>query len=410
LPGPSGRLRGENGLAGANIVLGVSGGIAAYKAIEVCRRLVDAGAHVSPVLTPDSLHFVTTTTFSALASEPARTTLWDSPEVSPHTTLGQRADLVVVAPATARVLAAYTIGLSDDLLVATLLATRAPVLLCPAMHTEMWEQPSVQANLATLRDRGVHVLDPASGHLAGGDVGVGRLREPHEIVAECERILGATKDLAGLRVCVTAGGTREPIDAVRVITNRSSGKQGHAIAEEAHARGASVTLVTAASLPVPAGIEVVKVSTVADFEQAVVPRQAEFDVIVQSAAMSDFRPKAPADRKIKKDEGPPEIILEPTHDFSVDLGKAKRPGQVLVGFAAETDDLIRNAERKIRSKNLDLIVANDVGAPGVGFEHDTNAVSIISATGAREDVPLTDKRAIARAVLDAVLTHRETKQ
>ena len=375
---------------------------------------------MSPVLTPDSLHFVTTTTFSALASEPARTTLWDSPEPSPHTTLGQRADLVVVAPATARVLAAYAIGLSDDLLIATLLATRAPVLVCPAMHTEMWEQPSVQENLRVLRSRGVHVLEPASGHLAGGDVGVGRLREPAEIVAECEHVLsaqtaaraglGATRDLADLRVCVTAGGTREPIDAVRVITNRSSGKQGHAIADEAAARGATVTLVTAADLPVPANIEVVKVSTVADFEAAVVPRQAEFDVIVQAAAMSDFRPKAPAERKLKKDEGPPEIILEPTHDFSVDLGKAKRPGQTLVGFAAETDDLIANAERKIRSKGLDLIVANDVGAPGVGFEHDTNAVSIITAAGSREDVPLTDKRAIARAVLDAVMRHRETEQ
>ena len=402
-------------LAGRRIVLGVSGGIAAYKAIEVCRRLVDAGAHVSPVLTPDSLHFVTTTTFSALASEPARTSLWDSPEPSPHTTLGQRADLVVVAPATARVLAAYAIGLSDDLLVATLLATRAPVLICPAMHTEMWEQPAVQENLRVLRERGVHVLEPAAGHLAGGDIGVGRLREPEEIVAECERVLGAapgvpgggrTNDLAGLQVLVTAGGTREPIDAVRVITNRSSGKQGHAIAEEAFARGARVTLVTAADLPVPAGIEVVNASTVDDFRRAIVPRQADFDVIVQAAAMSDFKPKAPAERKIKKDEGLSEIILEPTHDFSVDLGAAKPPGQTLVGFAAETDDLVANAERKVRAKNLDLIVANDVGAPGVGFEHDTNAVSIISAAGSREDVPLSDKRAVARAILDAVLRAR----
>jgi phosphopantothenoylcysteine decarboxylase/phosphopantothenate--cysteine ligase len=399
-------------LAGRRVVLGVSGGIAAYKAIEVCRRLVDAGAHVSPVLTPDALHFVTTTTFSALASEPARTTLWDSPEPSPHTTLGQRADLVVVAPATARVLAAYAIGLSDDLLIATLLATRAPVLLCPAMHTEMWEQPAVQENLRVLRARGVHVLDPAAGHLAGGDVGVGRLREPEEIVAECARLLGdaGDRDLSGLRVLVTAGGTREPIDSVRVITNRSSGKQGHAIAEEAAARGATVTLVTAADLPVSPGIEVVRVSTVADFERVVVPRQPDLDVIVQAAAMSDFRPKVAADRKIKKDEGLSEIVLEPTHDFSVDLGTAKRPGQTLVGFAAETDDLIANAEKKIRAKNLDLIVANDVGAPGVGFEHDTNAVSIISSTGIREDVPLTDKRAIARAVLDAVQAHRESRR
>ena len=397
-------------LAGTHIVLGVSGGIAAYKAIEVCRRLVDAGAHVSPVLTPDSLHFVTTTTFSALASEPARTTLWDSPEPSPHTTLGQRADLIVVAPATARVLAAYAIGLSDDLLVATLLATRAPVLVCPAMHTEMWEQPAVQENVRVLRERGVNVLEPVAGQLAGGDVGVGRLREPLEIVTECERVLAGARDLAGMRVLVTAGGTREPIDAVRVITNRSSGKQGHAIAEEALARGARVTLVTAADLPVPHGIEVVKASTVDDFQRAVVPRQADFDVIVQAAAMSDFKPKAPADRKIKKDEGVPEIILEPTHDFSVDLGKAKRHGQTLVGFAAETDDVVANAERKLLSKNLDLIVANDVGAPGVGFEHDTNAVSIISATGSREDVPLSGKRAIARAVLDAVLKSRERQQ
>ena len=395
-------------LAGANIVLGVSGGIAAYKAIEVCRRLVDAGARVSPVLTPDSLHFVTTTTFSAVASEPARTTLWDSPEVSPHTTLGQRADLIVVAPATARGLAAYAVGLSDDLLVATLLATRAPVLVCPAMHTEMWEQPSVQENLRTLRARGVHVLEPGEGHLAGGDVGVGRLREPHEIVDEAARILGASRDLAGVTVCVTAGGTREPIDTVRVITNRSSGKQGHAIAEEARARGAKVTLVTSTDRPVPAGIEVVKASTVADFEAVVVPRQAEWDVIVQAAAMSDFRPKEPADRKIKKDEGLSEIVLEPTHDFSVDLGKSKRAGQTLVGFAAETDDLLANAQRKLAKKGLDLIVANDVGAPGVGFEHETNAVSILSSDGAREDVPLTDKRAIARAVLDAIVKHRET--
>ena len=402
--GPSGRLSGKH------IVLGVSGGIAAYKAIEVCRRLVDAGAHVSPVLTPDSLHFVTTTTFSAVASEPARTTLWDSPEVSPHTLLGQRADLVIVAPATARVIAAYRMGLSDDLLVATLLATRAPVLVCPAMHTEMWEQPSVQENLQVLRERGTHVLEPAEGHLAGGDVGVGRLREPHEIAAEAERLLGASRDLAGLRVCVTAGGTREPIDSVRVITNRSSGKQGHAIAEEAHARGATVTLVTTTDRPVPSGIEVIKADTVKDFQAVLVPRQPDWDVIVQSAAMSDFRPKAPADRKIKKDEGLSEIILEPTHDFSVDLGKAKRPGQTLVGFAAETDDLLANAQRKLAAKGLDLIVANDVAAPGVGFDHDTNAVSILSASGAREDVPLSDKRAIARAVLDAIKTHREKTQ
>jgi phosphopantothenoylcysteine decarboxylase/phosphopantothenate--cysteine ligase len=274
------------------------------------------------------------------------------------------------------------------------------------MHTEMWEQPAVQANVALLRERGVTVVGPAEGHLAGGDRGVGRMVEPAEIVAACERALGP-RDLAGVRVLVTAGGTREPVDAVRVLTNRSSGKQGHAIAEEALARGASVTLVTAAVRPVPPGIEEVRAVTVSDMEAAVVPRAPDYDVIVQAAAISDFRPKAPSDRKIKKDEGMSEILLEPTHDFSVDLGRAKRPGQVLVGFAAETDDLIGNATRKMARKGLDLIVANDVGAPGVGFEHDTNAVVLITADGRREDVPLADKRSVANAVLDAVVALRK---
>ena len=394
-------------LSGRRIVLGVSGGIAAYKAIEVCRRLTDLGARVSPVLTPDSLHFVTATTFSALAAEPARTTLWDSPEPSPHTTLGQNTDLVIVSPATSRVLAAYRMGLSDDLLVATLMATRAPVLMAPAMHTEMWEQASVQENLAVLRARGVHFVGPNAGQLAGGDVGMGRMAEPEEIVEAAVAILTSGRDMAGLRVLVTAGGSREPIDTVRVVTNRSSGKQGYAIAEEAFARGAAVTLVTSAERPVSSGIEVVKVASAADFMEAVMPRAADQDVIVQAAAIADFRPKAPADRKIKKDEGLSEVVLEPTHDFSVDLGKAKRPGQVLVGFAAETNDLDENAARKLKSKNLDLIVGNDVSAPGAGFEHDTNAVVILSADGAREDVPLSDKRAIARRILDAVLQTRE---
>ncbi|MCU1485251.1 MAG: coaBC [Actinomycetia bacterium] len=393
-------------LRGRRVVLGVSGGIAAYKAIEVCRRLVDAGAHVSPVLTPDSLHFVTAQTFSALASEPARTTLWDSPEPSPHTTLGQAADLIVVAPATARVLAAYAVGMSDDLLIATLLATRAPVVVCPAMHTEMWEQPAVQANVALLRERGVTVVDPVAGMLAGGDVGVGRLAEPADIVAACDRVLGGAGDLAGLRVLVTAGGTREPIDPVRFIGNRSSGKQGHALAEEAAARGATVTLVTTAGRPCAAGIEVLAVETAAEMEAAVTARAAEADVIVMAAAVADFRPKAAAGSKLKKGDGVPEVVLEPTPDILAGLGAAKRPGQTLVGFAAETDDLVANAADKVRRKNLDLVVANDVSAPGVGFEHDTNAVVLLRGDGSREDVPLADKRAVARAVLDAVLDLR----
>ena len=393
------------------VVLGVSGGVAAYKAVEVCRRLMDAGATVRPVLTTDAQRFVGAATFSAVASEPARTSLWDSPEPSPHTFLGQGADLVVVAPATARLLAAYAIGLSDDLLVATLLATRAPVVVCPAMHTEMWEQPAVQANLALLRSRGVHVVEPGVGHLAGGDVGAGRLAEPVDIVAACEQVLrDATTagDLAGLRVLVTAGGTREPIDAVRHITNRSSGKQGHAVAEEAARRGALVTLVTAADPVVAAGIEVLRVGTAAEMERAVSSRSDDADVIVMAAAVADFRPKAAAERKLKKDEGPPEIVLEPTPDILAGLGRSKRPGQTLVGFAAETDDLVANARSKMVRKRLDLIVANDVSAEGVGFDHDTNAAVIIGADGAEHDVPLSDKRVVAGAVLDAVLRTRST--
>jgi phosphopantothenoylcysteine decarboxylase/phosphopantothenate--cysteine ligase len=395
-------------LAGRRVVLGVTGGIAAYKAIEVCRRMVDAGAHVVPVMTAGAQRFVGVTTFSALASEPVKRSLWDDADPIPHTRLGQSADLVVVAPATARIISDYATGRSNDLLTATLLATRAPVLVCPAMHTEMWEHPAVQENLATLRRRGVHVLEPDSGRLAGGDLGAGRLPAPEAIVDAAERAL-TPQDLAGLRVLVTAGGTREPIDAVRVVTNRSSGKQGYAMAAEAVARGARVDVVATVERPHPRGVDVVLVDTAAEMQEAVLARSDACDVIVLAAAVADFRPKEPADRKIKKDEGPPELVLEPTHDWSVDLGERKRPGQVIVGFAAETDDVLANARSKLRRKNLDLIVANDVSAPGAGFEHDTNKVVIVSAGGMEEDVPLTDKRAVARAVMDAVLANRSTQ-
>ena len=391
-------------LHGRRVVLGVSGGIAAYKAVEVCRRLGDAGALVSPVLTADALRFVGALTFSAVAAEPARTSLWDAPEPSPHTTLGRSADLVVVAPATARVLAAYATGLSDDLLVATLLATRAPVVVCP-----MWESPAVQANVATLRSRGVAIVEPGEGHLAGGDVGVGRLAEPADIVDACAATLARTQDLAGLRVLVTAGGTREPIDPVRFVGNRSSGKQGHAIADEAASRGATVTLVTTTERPVTPGVEVVRVETAEQMEGAVTARADEADVVVMAAAVADFRPKAVADAKLKKADGVPDVVLEPTPDILAGLGRRKRPGQTLVGFAAETGDVVAAATDKLARKGLDLIVANDVSAPGVGFEHDTNEVAILGPLGMRQDVPLSDKRAVARAVLDAVASHRRTR-
>jgi phosphopantothenoylcysteine decarboxylase/phosphopantothenate--cysteine ligase len=380
----------------------VSGGIAAYKAIEVCRRLVDAGAHVVPVLTRGAERFVGSTTFAALASEPAHTSLWDDIDPIPHTRLGQTADLVVVAPATARLIGAYTAGISSDLLVATLLATRAPVVLCPAMHTEMWEHPAVQENLATLRRRGTHVVDPAVGRLAGGDVGSGRLADPETIVAAAEQAL-TPSDLAGLHVLVTAGGTREPIDAVRVITNRSSGKQGYAVAAEAARRGAKVTLVSTVAGSVPFGVDVVAVETAAEMAEAVFGRSDQADVVVMAAAVADFRPVAPAVGKLKKDTGPPRIELEPTVDILATLGGRKRAGQVLVGFAAETTNVAEHASEKLRRKQLDLIVANDVSAPGVGFEHDTNAVTIIGRDGMVQNVPLADKRQVAAAVLDAVV-------
>src|SRR2546423_1536291 len=262
------------GLHGRRVVLGVSGGIAAYKAVDVCRRLVDAGAHVMPVMTEGATRFVGVATFAALASEPVRTSLWESPEAIPHTRLGQSADLVLVAPATARVIGCYANGISDDLLTATLLATRAPVVVSPAMHTEMWEQPAVQLTLALLGARGVTVVDRGGGRLAGGGGGGGRMAEPAEIVATVAGIL-APQDLAGLTVLVTAGGTREPIDPVRFVGNRSSGKQGHALADEAAARGAVVTLVTTTNRRVAAGVEVVAVETAADMEHAVLARSDE---------------------------------------------------------------------------------------------------------------------------------------
>jgi phosphopantothenoylcysteine decarboxylase/phosphopantothenate--cysteine ligase len=397
-------------LEGRRIVLGVSGGIAAYKAIDVCRRLVDGGAHVVPVMTRGATRFVGEATFSALASERAHTSLFHDDDPIPHTRLGQSADAVVVAPATARVIGSYAAGISSDLLTATLLAVRAgaPVVLAPAMHTEMWEHPAVQDNLATLARRGVTIVPPEEGRLAGGDVGKGRLAAPATIVEAVEAALGAGRDLSGLHVLVTAGGTREPIDPVRFVGNRSSGKQGHALAAEAAARGAKVTLVSTVDLPVPPHADMIRVETAAEMEEAVHAAEASADVVVMAAAVADFRPTRVAARKLKKQAGVPEITLEPTPDILAGLGARKRFGQTIVGFAAETDEVRKNAAAKLAAKGIDLIVANDVTALGAGFEHDTNQVVIMDADGTEREVPLADKRAIARAVFDAV-TQRRTK-
>lgn len=389
-------------LAGKRIVVGVSGGIAAYKAVEVVRRLVDLGAHVVPVMTKGAEHFIGRTTLSALASESVQTSLWDEESPIPHTRLGQSADLVLVVPATARVIAAYAHGLSTDLLTNVLIATRAPVVVCPAMHTEMWEHPAVRANIALLGERGVRIVEPEEGRLAGGDLGKGRLAAPESIVDAVRRAL-APQDLAGTHVVVTAGGTREPIDAVRVIANRSSGKQGYAVAAEALERGARVTLVTTVDRPVPHGASVVRVETAAQMQTALESLAAEADVVVMAAAVADFRPVSCASGKLKKGDGVPRIELEPTPDILAELGRTKRPGQILVGFAAETSDLVANAQSKLERKNLDVIVANDVSRPGVGFEHETNAVTFLRPGHDLHSHPLSNKRDIARALIDIVV-------
>src|SRR5580698_7749080 len=379
------------------VVLGVSGGIAAYKAVEICRRLVDAGVHVTPVLTHDATRFVGALTFSALASEPVQQSLWHEASPIPHTRLGQQADLIVVAPATAHTIARYAAGLSDDLLMATLLATRAPVIVCPAMHTEMWEHPSVRDNLATLERRGVEIVPPESGRLAGGDSGEGRLADPGVIVERVlERLGRATRhDLLGRRVVVSAGGTREPLDPVRFITNRSSGKQGHAIAVAAARRGATVTLVTSSPLALPPDVAStvtrVDVETAADMEHAVGAAAESAAVVIMAAAVADFRPKRSAGAKLSKEEGLPELVLEQTPDILAGLAARRRPGQVLVGFAAETHDVLERGRRKLARKGVDLLVVNDVSAPGAGFDHDTNEVTVLGADGTAVGVALTSK-------------------
>jgi phosphopantothenoylcysteine decarboxylase/phosphopantothenate--cysteine ligase len=387
-------------LHGRTIVLGVTGGIAAYKAIEVCRRLVDLGAHVTPILTEAAHNMVGPTTFTALASEPVKTSLWRDSHHIPHTKMGQTADAIVVCPATARIISDLRSGRSGDLLSATLLATAAPVVICPAMHTEMWEHPATEENLAVLAARGVVVVPPEEGRLAGGDIGKGRLADPATVV-DAVVSLFSDQPLAGRSVLVTAGGTREAIDPVRYIGNRSTGKQGYAIAEEAHRQGASVTLVTTVDRPTPPGVKRVDVVTAAEMHTSVTALAPDMDIIVMAAAVADFRPLGVAEEKLKKTDGVPEIRLERTVDILASLGASKRHGQVLVGFAAETSDLREHAAGKLARKQADLIVANDVSAPGVGFAHDTNAVTILGADSFILDVPLTDKGSIAAAVLSA---------
>jgi phosphopantothenoylcysteine decarboxylase/phosphopantothenate--cysteine ligase len=358
------------------------------------------------VLTKGALRFVGETTFSALASERAHTSLFDDPDPTPHTRLGQSADLVVIAPATARVIGSYAAGISNDLLTATLLATRAPVVLAPAMHTEMWEHPAVEENLATLARRGVHIVAPEEGRLAGGDIGKGRLASPETIVEAAAAALAANHDLAGLHVLVTAGGTREPIDPVRFVGNRSSGKMGYAVATEAARRGASVTLVSGPThLPDPDRVRIVRVRTAEEMRQSVLSLYADQDVVVKAAAVADFRPANPAGSKIHKDAGLPSLSLEPTIDILAELGRTKTH-QLLVGFSAETEDAVARARKKLSAKNLDMIVTNVVGLPDSGFEADTNRAVLLCSTGEEIELPLQSKTSMARAICDRIAASR----
>ncbi len=329
--------------------------------------------------------------------------MFAGPEPIPHTHLGQSADLIVVVPATARLLGKYAAGISDDLLSATLLATRAPVLVCPAMHTEMWEHPAVQENIATLRRRGVHVEGPDAGHLAGGDSGAGRLADPERIAQRVLALLAGGHPLTGLTVVVTAGGTREAIDPVRFVGNRSSGKMGHALANVAARLGARVVLVTTANRPVDTRVDVVRVESAEEMHDAVMRSFPGADAVVMAAAVADFRPKAAAAQKIKKAEGVPDIVLEPTTDILAALGAAKRPDQVVVGFAAETERMAEHAAAKLTAKRVDLMVANDVSAPDSGFEVDTNRALLLGADGSSEATPLLTKEQLAGVVLERVL-------
>ena len=394
----------------ANIVVGVTGGIAAYKAVELVSRLRKLGADVDVIMTRNATEFVTPLTFETVSHNPVTTDTFvreRSWEVG-HVALAHKADLFVVAPATANLIAKMACGLADDMLTTTLLATKAPILLAPAMNTGMWTAEATQRNLQTLIARGVHTVGPGSGLLACGDVGEGRMSEPEEIVREAERLLLMKHDMEGLHVLVTAGPTRERIDPVRYISNDSSGKMGYAIAQAAQARGAAVTLVSGpTALPAPARVTVVPVQTTLDLYHAMLDLCEAQDLILQAAAPADYRCAAPSDQKLKKQNGQP-LILEMIEnpDVAMAVAQRRKPGQTLVGFAAETNDTLANARAKLNKKGLDMIVANDVTQPGAGFSVDTNITTLITAEG-ETAYPLMDKRALAEQILNGAMALRQ---
>lgn len=385
-------------LNGRRILVGVTGGVAAYKTAYLVRLLLEAGADVRVMMTRSATEFVGSQTFAALTGQPVSSELFGAVSVSPHTELARWAEAVVIAPATANTLAKVAHGLSDELVSATLLATTAPVVFAPAMHTEMWENPATRRNVAILEGDGHAMVGPASGALAGGDVGPGRMVEPEEILHALESMFEGP--LTGIRMVVTAGGTREPIDPVRFIGNRSSGKMGFAIASAAIAAGAEVTLVSSAGLSAPSGARLVEVETAAEMAQSVLELAPEADVVVMAAAVADFRPVAVAETKLRRTEGLPEIRVEPTADILAGLVALKeRP--YLVGFAAEVGSIDRAIE-KATAKGVDLTVANDVAAEGSGFGSDTNQVALIDIDGSVDQWPLLTKTEVARRLCDTL--------
>jgi phosphopantothenoylcysteine decarboxylase/phosphopantothenate--cysteine ligase len=393
------------GLVVAEVVLGVCGGIAAYKACELLRLFTESGHRVRVVPTAAALRFVGAPTWAALSGQPVATEVWEDAHEVPHVRIGRQAELVVVAPATADMLAKAAHGIADDLLTNTLLTATCPVVFAPAMHTEMWENPATQANVAALRARGAVVIEPAVGRLTGKDTGKGRLPEP-EAIFELALRVRKELDLAGRRVVVTAGGTREPLDPVRFLGNRSSGKQGYALAASAAARGAHVTLIAAnVTLPDPAGTDIVRVGTTEELRSVTVAAAADAHVVVMAAAPADFRPAKVQDQKIKKTEdGTPEpIVLVTNPDIAAELGRRKGPGQVLVAFAAETHDALENARRKLVRKRADLIVVNEVGVDRV-FGQDRNTVTILGAEGSTTEFAELSKGEVADMIWDTVVT------
>ncbi|MDX1691977.1 MAG: bifunctional phosphopantothenoylcysteine decarboxylase/phosphopantothenate--cysteine ligase CoaBC [Acidimicrobiia bacterium] len=390
-------------LDGRRVLLTVSGGVAAYKAAYLARRLVEAGAEVRTIMTRSAERFIGAQTLAAITGTPPATDLFGGASVSPHTELARWADVIVVAPATAATMSRLATGLSEDLLSATVLAATVPVVVAPAMHTEMWEHPATQRTVVTLRADGHTIVGPASGALAGGDDGPGRLVEPEEILDAVIRVL-SPGDLSGVRALVSAGGTREAIDPVRYIGNRSSGKMGNAIALAAAARGAKVVLVTTAPAPEHGGIDVVSVESAREMAEAVWSRTATTDVAVLAAAVADFAPADPAGSKLRRADGPPEIRLEPTPDILAGVADAD-PRPFLVGFAAETGRA-EGAVDKAKEKGVDLLVANDVTDAASGFGTDTNRVSLIDADGSVESWELLTKREVADRLWDRIVERR----